>query len=312
MNKNSIILITGASGMVGSSLKRYFSNNKYKFLLTPSREELDLNYKAKVNKYLKYYKPEYIFVAAAYVGGIEANMKDPTGFLIKNINIQNNLIIESHLSNINNLLFFGSSCIYPKYANQPIKENEILSGHLEITNEGYALAKITGLKLCEYYRKQYRRNYFTVMPTNIYGENDNYNPKTSHVIPSLISKIKEAKDKNLKEIKLFGTGKAKREFLYVDDLARASAIAMKKNIKYSVINIGSGDEITIKNLAKKLLKIADFKVRLVFDSDIPDGTPRRFLNSKIINDLGWSPKISLQEGLTLVYKMFCGNKKIRI
>jgi len=311
MNRNSTILITGSTGMVGNSIFKYLKNKKYKNILHPSRSVLNLNNKKNILNYLKETKPEYVFAAAAYVGGIETNMKNPVDFLIKNILIQNNLLLSCHEQNINNLIFYGSSCIYPKFSKQPIHEKEILSGKLESTNEAYALAKILGLKLCEYLRNFHKRNYFTVMPTNLYGENDNYNPETSHVIPGIISKVKKAKENNYKEIKLFGTGKAKREFLYVNDLAEASIIAMKKNKKYSIVNIGSGQEINIKNLANLILKIANYKAKIIFESDVPDGTPRKLLNSSRIHSMGWKPKVSLNKGLKLVYDMFNNNVNIR-
>ncbi len=238
-------------------------------------------------------------------------MNDPINFFYKNIEIQNNLINSCDTHDVNNLLFFGSSCIYPRLARQPIKEEEILSGFLEKTNEAYAISKIAGLKYCEYLRTKKNRNYFTIMPTNLYGLNDNYNQNSSHVIPALISKIHKVKESKQKSLHLFGTGKALREFLFVDDLANASVIAMKKNTKYSMINVGSGSEITIKNLANLILKIANYKAKIIFDTKMPDGTPRKILDSSRIFKLGWSPKISLDRGLKYVYDMYDNNISIR-
>ena len=211
---------------------------------------------------------------------------------------------------VNNFIFFGSSCIYPKFSKQPIKENEILNGKLESTNEAYAIAKISGLKLCSYIRRLSNKNYFTLMPTNLYGQNDNFDPNYSHVIPAILNKVLLAKEKNKKEIKLYGTGKAKREFLYVDDLAKAAIIAMQKNKKYSMINVGSGEEITIYNLAKLILKVSDYKAKIIFDSNVPDGTPRKLLNSDRMKELGWKPKISLINGIKKTYDLL--EKKINI
>ncbi len=311
MKKNSRILITGSSGLVGNSILRILQKRNYKSLFCPTRSELDLNNKTRVTKYIKEIKPEYVFTPAAFVGGIEANMKNPINFLTKNTQLQNNIILSCFDQNVNNLAFFGSSCIYPKFANQPIKEEEILTGKLEPTNEAYAIAKISGLKLCSYIREKTNKNYFTIMPTNLYGQNDNFNKNYSHVIPALIDKIKIAKNNNLKEISLYGTGKAKREFLYVDDLAKATILAMKKNKKYSMINVGSGEEITILNLAKLILKIANFKTKINFNSDIPDGTPRKLLNSSRIRSFGWKPETTLINGIKKTYELYDIKEKIR-
>ena len=310
MKKNSKILITGASGLVGGSILRILSEKNYKNIYYPSRKELDLKDEIKIKKFLEKTKPEYVFSPAAYVGGIEANMKDPINFLSLNTKLQNNIIMSCYELGRNNFVFFGSSCIYPKFSEQPIKENEILNGKLESTNEAYAIAKISGLKLCSYIRRISNKNYFTLMPTNLYGQNDNFDTKYSHVIPAILNKVKLAKEKNKKEIKLYGTGKAKREFLYVDDLAKAAIIAMKKNKKYSMINVGSGEEITILNLAKLILKISDYKAKIIFDSNVPDGTPRKLLNSERMRELGWKPKISLTNGIKKTYDLL--EKKISI
>lgn len=310
MKTNSKILITGASGLVGGSILRLLIKRNYKNIYYPSRKELDLNDESKIKKFLEKFKPDYVFSPAAYVGGIEANMKDPIKFLSLNTKLQNNIIMSCFEGGVNNFIFFGSSCIYPKFSKQPIKENEILNGKLESTNEAYAIAKISGLKLCSYIRRLSNKNYFTLMPTNLYGQNDNFDPNYSHVIPAILNKVLLAKEKNKREIKLYGTGKAKREFLYVDDLAKAAIIAMQKNKKYSMINVGSGEEITIYNLAKLILKVSDYKAKIIFDSNVPDGTPRKLLNSDRMKELGWKPKISLINGIKKTYDLL--EKKINI
>ena len=305
------ILVTGSNGMVGSAIVRALNKKKFKNILSPRRNELDLLNRNNTLDYLKDNNPDYIFAAAAKVGGIDANNNDPVGFFLHNINMQNNLINLSNDCNVNNLIFFGSSCIYPKYAEQPINENQLLSGYLEKTNEAYALAKICGLKLCNFYKKMNNRNYFSVMPTNLYGYNDNYNPSTSHVIPGIIKKIYDAKIQNKKYINLFGTGKALREFLHVDDLADACIILAKNNHKFSYINIGSGNEINIRDLAFLIMKIAKYEIDLKFNSNVPDGTPRKLLDSSNMRSFAWLPKKTLAEGLELTYKDFEENMKIK-
>lgn len=312
MKKNSKILVTGTTGLVGASILRILKDQNYRNLYYPTRKELDLLNEKKVKNYLEKTKPDYVFSPAAYVGGIEANMKDPINFISLNTKLQNNIILSCYDSGVNNFAFFGSSCIYPKYSKQPIKENELLNGKLELTNEAYAIAKISGLKLCSYIRKLSNKNYFTLMPSNLYGQNDNYDKNYSHVIPAILNKIKLAKKNNINEIKLYGTGKAKREFLYVDDLAKAAIIAMKKNVKYSMINVGSGEEITINKLAKLILRISDYRAKISFDSKVPDGTPRKLLNSDRIKSLGWKPKILLTEGIKKTYDFLEKDINIRL
>ena len=307
MDQSDKILITGSSGMVGNALVKYLKKNNFNNLLFPNRKELNLINENEVKNYLIKNMPDFIFAAAAKVGGIEANMKNSATFLLENITMQNNLISQAHICGINNLLFYGSSCIYPKYAKQPISENELLNGYLEETNEAYALAKICGLKLCNYYKNEYSRNYFSLMPTNLYGHNDNYDENSSHVIPAIIRKIHNAKIYNKKTIQLFGTGKALREFLYVDDLAEASVIAMQKNHEYSLINVGSGKEIDILNLAKLISGVIAYDLNFDFNKGVPDGTPRKILNSSRMISLGWKPKISLDEGLLMAYTSYLKN-----
>ena len=304
---NKKILVTGSTGMVGSSIVRILKKNNFKNLLTPSSKELDLFDTEKTKKYFKGNKPELIFAAAARVGGIIANSKYPADFMMENLLIQNNTIITAHKFDINNLIFFGSSCIYPKFAKQPLKEEYLLEGQLEKTNEPYAVAKITGLKLCESLNKQYGRNYISVMPSNLYGKNDNYNVESSHVLPALINKIHYAKMNNKKEITIFGSGKPLREFLFVDELAEACYFLMNKKHDYKIINIGSGEEISILDLAKLISKILDYSVKIICDKTKPDGTSRKLLDSKLINNLGWTPKVFLNKGIELTYNDYCNN-----
>ena len=297
MKLDSKILITGGSGLVGSSMINFLKKKKYKNLLFPSSKKLNLlDYKA-VDRYIKKNKPNYIFAAAAKVGGIEANIKYSNDFLVENTIMQNNLIMSCHYNDVNNFMFFGSSCIYPKLSKQPIKEEYLLSGKLEETNELYALAKISGLKLCQNIRRQFNRNYICVMPTNLYGRKDSYGKNKSHVIPAIIKKVFEAKIKKESSIELFGTGKALREFLHTEDLARACELIFKKNKNYSLINIGSGREISIKNLALLVASKLKHNIKIDYNINIPDGTPRKILDSSKIRSLGWKPKVSLEKGL---------------
>ncbi len=302
-------MITGASGLVGSALLSYFKKRNYKNILFPTSKELNLLKETKVNKYIKEFKPKYVFAAAAKVGGIEANIKYSNSFLVDNTIMQNNLIMSCLFNNIENFMFFGSSCIYPRLSKQPIKEEYLLSDKLEETNELYALAKISGLKLCQNIRNKYNKNYITVMPTNLYGKNDSYQNNKSHVMPALIKKIYIAKKNKDKFIKIFGTGKAIREFLHVNDLARACELIFKKKHSESLINIGSGHEISIKNLVKLLSKILNYEVKIKYDNTVPDGTPRKLLDSSKINNLGWKPKISLEKGVEETVKDYILSNK---
>ncbi len=297
MKLDNKILITGGSGLVGSSIINFLKKKKYKNLLFPSSKKLNLlDYEA-VDRYIKKNKPNYVFAAAAKVGGIEANIKYSNDFLVENTIMQNNLIMSCHYNDVNNFMFFGSSCIYPKLSKQPIKEEYLLSGELEETNELYALAKISGLKLCQNIRRQFNRNYVCVMPTNLYGRKDSYGKNKSHVIPAIIKKVFEAKIKKESSIELFGTGKALREFLHAEDLARACELIFKKNKNYSLINIGSGKEISIKNLALLVASKLKHNIKIDYNINIPDGTPRKILDSSKIRGLGWKPKVSLEKGL---------------
>lgn len=296
--------------MLGSAILRSLKKNGYKNILTINKKKLDLRDQTLVNNFFKKHKPKLIIIAAARVGGIYANNNYRAEFIYDNLQIQNNLINSAYINNIKNLIFFGSSCIYPKYSNQPIKEKYLLMGPLEYTNEPYAIAKIAGIKLCENYNIQYRTNYRCLMPTNIYGPNDNYNPKTSHFYPALIRRIYFAKIKNLKSIKLWGTGNVKRELIYVDDVAEACIYFMNKNIKETLINIGCGKDYTIKYYASFLKKIIKTKVNIKFNKNkIYDGTPRKILDSSIARKYGWKPKISLIEGTLKTYRDFLFNHK---
>ena len=287
--------------MVGSAITRSLRKYKYNNLLTPKRNELDLLNFHSVNKYLKREKPDYVIMAAAKVGGIYANDKYSADFIFDNTQIQNNIIHASHLSDVNNLLFLGSSCVYPKFSQQPIKEEYLLSGPLEPTNEAYAIAKISGIKLCENYKKQYMRNYFSLMPTNLYGFNDNYDLESSHVLPALLSKAHSAKINNEKTITIWGSGKVKREFLFVDDLADACSHLLNINYHGPMLNVGTGNDITISELAKKIMGTVGINASLIYDKSYPDGTPRKVLDISKINNLGWKASTSLEDGLRKVY-----------
>lgn len=303
-NKNSKILIAGSTGMVGSSFLRNLHNRGFKNIIAPPRAKLDYEDKNNVFSFLEKYKPDYVICCAALVGGINANNSNKVDFLVRNLEIQNNLITQSHKANIKNLLFMGSSCIYPRDSKQPIKENYLLSGPLEKTNEAYALAKIAGLKLCEYFNKEHGRNYFSVMPTNLYGPNDNYDLEKSHVIPGLIHRFHLAKINGDQKVEVWGDGSPKREFLYVDDLIDACIFLLKQKKYINIVNIGSGEEVTIKKLANLIKKTINANFELIFNNDYPNGTPRKLLSSKIIKEIGWAPKINLERGLKKAYNNF--------
>ena len=309
MKKNIKIFIAGHRGMVGSSLLNYFKKKKFGKLLYANRSQLNLENYNKVYNFIKNKKPKVIINCAGKVGGILANNTYPTEFLNENILIQTNLITSAYKNKVPHFINLGSSCIYPKHSKQPIKEDYLLSGSLEKTNEAYAIAKIVGLKLCEYYNTQFNTSYLTLMPCNLYGPNDNFDLKTSHFIPALIRKILKAKKLNNNFVEIWGTGKAKREVMYVDDLASAIYFVINKKIeknkklmrylkKNSLINVGSGNEYSIKQFASKVSKVADFKSKLKFNKSLPDGTMRKILDSNFINKLGWKSKITLIKGLS--------------
>ena len=302
--KNSKIFIAGHKGLIGSSILRKLNTAGYKNLLVVDKKELNLLDQKKVFLFLKKKKPAAIIIAAARVGGIVANNKYRAEFIYENLTIQNNLIHSAFLNKIKNLIFLGSSCVYPKYCKQPIKEEYLLSGTLERTNEPYAIAKIAGIKMCESYNFQYGTNYKCLMPSNTYGPNDNYNLQNSHFFPALIKKIHEAQIKKQKKIILWGTGKPKRELIYVDDIAEACIFFLQKKTKESLINIGVGKDLKIEQYAKLIMKFLNIKINIYFDKTKPDGTPRKLLDTTIAKKYGWIPKISLKDGFFLTYEDF--------
>lgn len=306
------ILILGGAGMVGSSLVRKFQSENYNNLYFPNRIELDLLNQKETELYVKSIKPDLIIDAAAKVGGIEANNIFRADFIHQNLLIQNNLFNAAYNNNVQNFLFLGSSCIYPKMAPQPLKEEYLLTGPLEPTNEPYAIAKIAGLKTAESFRRQYGLNYFSVMPTNLYGENDNFHPTNSHVIPALIQRMAKTLHENKNEFIVWGSGNVRREFLYVDDLADACfhLLTCKPKLPYW-INVGTGEDITIKELALQIADIMGFKGKLSFDTSKPDGTPRKLLCTAQLKSLGWKPKFSLRDGLNKTIQYYLSNKNVR-
>lgn len=304
------VYIAGHRGLVGSAIERVFSKKGYKNIVKRTHSELDLRDRNKVFEFFKEEKPDWVILSAAKVGGIYANDTYPVDFLLYNLQIQNNIIEASFEYKAEKLLFLGSSCIYPKECPQPIKEEYLLSGYLESTNRPYALAKISGIELCDCYNRQYNADYISVMPCNLYGINDNYHKENAHVIPMLIRRFHEAKINNLKETVIWGSGTPLREFMNSDDLAEACLYLMEnKNAKEigKFINIGSGKEITIKDLAELIKKIVGFKGNIVLDSSKPDGTMRKLLDVSKINNLGWRYKTELEEGLTIAYNDFLKN-----
>lgn len=307
MQKNSKIFVAGHKGMVGSALVKTLQSQGYTNLILKTRSELNLLNQADVDNFFKTNSIDYVFLAAAKVGGILANNTMRADFLIENLLIECNVIKASHDYKVKKLLFLGSSCIYPKLASQPIKEEYLLTGALEPTNEPYAIAKIAGLKLCQTYKEQYGDNFISVMPTNLYGEGDNFHLKNSHVLPALIRKCHEAKINNLPNVEIWGTGSALREFLHVSDLANACVYLMVKDIDTDWVNIGSSQEISIKNLALLIKEVVGYSGNLQFNSAYPDGTPRKLLDSTKINNLGWHNSIDLKQGIEQTYTWFLNN-----
>jgi len=315
MKTDDKILVTGHNGLVGSSIVRALKRKGFNEnnIHTRSRQELNLLNQKDVEDYVQFIKPTYIICAAAKVGGIYANATYPAEFIYENLMIQTNIIHSAHLANVQNLLFLGSSCIYPKFAKQPIKEEYLLSDYLESSNESYSIAKITGIKMCDSYRKQYGRNYISAMPTNLYGPNDNYHLQNSHVLPALIRKFYEAKQSNNKEVVLWGTGSPKREFLYSDDLADACLFLLEKNHNVNLINIGTGEDMSIIQIAETVKNIVGFKGEIIFDKSKADGTPRKVLDVSKIHNLGWKHNYSLERGIELTLKDFIdNNSKLRL
>ena len=304
MNLSDKIYIAGSNGMVGSAVVRKLQAEGFTNLITKSSKELDLTIQIEVADFFEIEKPDYVFMAAAKVGGILANNTFRAQFLFENLMIQNNVIHQSYLNNVKKLMFFGSSCIYPKLAPQPLKEEYLLTSVLEETNEPYAIAKISGIKMCEAYRSQYNCNFISVMPTNLYGYNDNYHPENSHVLPALIRRIHEAKTNNSPEVTIWGTGNPLREFLFVDDLADAAFMLMQNYNESQFLNIGSGKDISIKDLAITIKNILGYEGSIKFDTSKPDGTPRKLMDVSKINALGWNSKIDLVQGIGLAYNDF--------
>lgn len=302
MDNTAKIYVAGHGGLVGSAIMRGLDKQGYNNIIFRSSKELDLRNQTAVNLFFANEKPDYVILAAAKVGGILANNTYRAEFLYDNLMIQTNIIHASHTYSVKKLLFLGSSCIYPKFATQPMHEGLLLSGKLEYTNEPYAIAKIAGIKMCESYRLQYGSNFISAMPTNLYGPRDNYDLENSHVIPALISKFHEAKIKNNPHVILWGTGSPLREFMHVDDLADACLFLMDEYDGLEFINIGTGDEITISDLAKLIKSVVNYEGKILYDKSKPDGTPRKLMNSKKLNLLGWKSSISLEEGLERSYQ----------
>jgi GDP-L-fucose synthase len=309
MEKHEKIYIAGHRGMVGSAVHRKLSNEGFSNIIVKTSKELNLIHQQQVADFFEIEKPDYVFLAAAKVGGIGANNTFRADFLYENLMIQNNVIHQSYLNNVKKLLFFGSSCIYPKLAAQPLKEESLLTGLLEPTNEPYAIAKISGIKMCEAYRDQYGCNFVSVMPTNLYGINDNYDLEKSHVLPALIRKFHEAKINDAPSVEIWGTGSPLREFLFVDDLADASYLVMQQYNEKQFLNIGYGEDLSIKNLALLIKEIIQFKGELVFNETKPDGTPRKLMDIHKLQELGWTAKTTLQEGIKIAYSDFLKIKK---
>lgn len=309
MEKHDKIYIAGHNGMVGSSIVRKLQGEGFTNLITRSSKELNLINQSEVLAFFEENKPDYVFLAAAKVGGIQANNTYKGDFLYDNLMIQTNVIHAAQIHQVRKLLFLGSSCIYPKFAQQPISEDSLLTGSLEPTNEPYAIAKIAGIKLCDAYRDQHGSNFISAMPTNLYGPNDNYDLSNSHVLPAMIRKFHEAKTGNGKEVVVWGTGKPMREFLYVDDLADACYFLMENYNDPGAINVGTGSDITIEDLAHLVKKIVGFEGEIVFDTSKPDGTPKKQLDVSKINGLGWKAKIDLEEGIKQSYSSFLNNRK---
>ncbi|MDO7830243.1 GDP-L-fucose synthase [Providencia sp. CRE-138-0111] len=312
------VFVAGHNGMVGSAIVRQLQGRNDIELITQSRSELDLTNQADVDLFFIKNKIDEVYLAAAKVGGIHANNTYPADFIYENLIIECNIIHSAHKHNVQNLLFLGSSCIYPKLAEQPMSESELLTGRLEATNEPYAIAKIAGIKLCESYNRQYGRDYRSVMPTNLYGENDNFHAENSHVIPALMRRFHEAKLNNDKEVIVWGTGTPMREFLYVDDMAAASVYVMELDKKtyqentqsmLSHINVGTGVDCTIREMAETMAKVVGFTGDITFDSSKPDGTPRKLMDVSRLKDLGWSYSIDLESGLTQTYQWFLQNQQ---
>lgn len=308
MDKSAKIYIAGHRGMVGSALVRQLNEQGYNNLVLRTSKELDLRNQEAVNNFFTTERPNYVILAAAKVGGIHANNTYPAEFIYDNLMIEANIIHASYVNKVTKLLFLGSSCIYPKYAKQPIKEEYLLTGALEPTNEAYAIAKITGIELCKFYRKQYGCDFISAMPTNLYGINDNFDLETSHVMPALIRKFHEAKVNNYPEVVMWGTGKPKREFLYVDDLAYACLHLLKNYSEELHVNIGTGEDVEIRELAEMIKEIVGYQGKIVNDTSKPDGTPRKLLDVNLLKSTGWNFQMELSDGIRNVYDWYLNDK----
>ncbi len=308
MEKNSKIYVAGHRGLVGSAIVRNLQERGFTNIIGKTHKELDLTRQDEVEKFFEIEKPEYVFLAAAKVGGIQANNTTPAEFIYDNLMIETNIINSAYKNKVKKLLFLGSSCIYPKFAEQPIKEEYLLTGELEPTNEAYAIAKITGIELCKFYRRQYGCDFISAMPTNLYGINDNFDLETSHVLPALIRKFHEAKINNAEEVVMWGTGKPLREFMYVDDLADALVHLMLNYSDEIHVNMGTGKDLTIGELAEIVKEVVGFKGKIVNDLSKPDGTPRKLLDVSRLESTGWKYKTELKEGIEKVYKWYLENK----
>lgn len=302
MNRDSKIYVAGHTGMVGSALIKRLEGLGYKTIITKSRKELDLTNQFQVNQFFHFERPEYVFLAAAKVGGIGANEQFKADFIWQNLMIQSNIIKASYDCGVKKLLFLGSSCIYPKMSPQPIKEEYLLTGSLEPTNDAYAIAKIAGIKMCQSFNQQYKTNYISVMPTNLYGPGDNYDLNNSHVLPAMIRKFHEAKLGGKQSVEIWGTGRPMREFLYADDLADACLYLMLNYNESEIVNIGTGKDISISDLALTIKEIVGFRGEIYFNTDMPDGTPRKLLDVSKIKDLGWQYQTSLRDGIKKTYE----------
>jgi GDP-L-fucose synthase len=312
MNKDSKIYVAGHRGLVGSAIFRALQEQGFTNLVSRTSKELDLRDKFQVDQFFAEEKPEFVFLAAAKVGGIVANNEYPADFIRDNLMIQTNVIDASYRNNVKKLLFLGSTCIYPKLAPQPIKEEYLLTGELEPTNDAYAIAKIAGIKMCQSYNRQYGTKYISVMPTNLYGPQDNFDLHTSHVLPALIRKFHEAKENNAASVEVWGTGTPKREFLYSDDLADACLYLMNNYSGNDIVNIGVGEDLPIKELAEKIKEVVGFKGEIQFDTTKPDGTPRKLVDVTKLNSLGWKAATSLEEGLKKAYQWFLENELSKV
>jgi GDP-L-fucose synthase len=308
MKKSDKIYVAGHRGMVGSAIVKRLNELGYDNIVSRTSKELDLTNQAAVNSFFESEKPDYVFLSAAKVGGIFANDTYPAEFIRDNLLIQTNVIDASYKNDVKKLLFLGSSCIYPKMANQPINEDQLLTGPLEPTNEWYAIAKIAGIKMCQAYKKQYGFNAISLMPTNLYGIGDNFHPENSHVIPALIRKFHEAKDNGAKSVEVWGTGKAKREFIDVEDLAEAAVFLMRNYDDAEIVNIGTGKDVSISELAALVKKVTGFEGTINYDASKPDGTPRKLLDVSKLHALGWKESMPLEQGLKRAYDWFLANQ----